>query len=112
MTISVRPAFFACGGLKAGTPLLMASMPVRAVLPVEKGVQDQEQRHRLDGGGAPSAKGWAVNEQTDHPNSPASWMYAQEENIDRHRHQGAGFLEAAQVDQGDDQQQDQRDHHR
>jgi hypothetical protein len=31
ITINVRPAFFDSGGRKTGTPLLIASMPVKAV---------------------------------------------------------------------------------
>ena len=38
ITIRVRPAFLDSGRWKAGTPLLMASMPVRAVHPVAEGV--------------------------------------------------------------------------
>ncbi len=36
MAISVRPAFLASGGRKDGTPLLIDSIPVKAVHPVEK----------------------------------------------------------------------------
>ena len=36
ITVRVFPAFLDSGGLKAGTPLLMASIPVRAVQPVAK----------------------------------------------------------------------------
>ena len=45
IAISVRPAFRASGGLKAGTPVAIASVPVRATAPRgERPQQDQDRR--------------------------------------------------------------------
>ena len=54
MTTSVLAAFFASGGLNAGTPLAIASVPVSATEPLANALQQQQdaeglgaQRHRL-----------------------------------------------------------------
>ena len=54
MTSRVRPAFFASGGLKTGTPLLIASMPVSAVQPVAKACSTRNSGQRLRRPAAPT----------------------------------------------------------
>jgi hypothetical protein len=51
MTINVMPAFLDSGRLNTGTPLLIASMPVKAVQPAAK-VQDQNGVKVTSGAGA------------------------------------------------------------
>ena len=57
ITISVRPAFFACGGWNAGTPLLIASIPVRAVQPVENVCRISSRVSGCTAAGATAASG-------------------------------------------------------
>ena len=52
MAIIVSPAFLGSGGLNAGTPLAMASVPVRATEPEANASQEQEQADRLSGPGS------------------------------------------------------------
>ena len=59
MTVSVLAAFFGSGGLKAGTPLAIASTPVSATDPPAKAFRS---RNKLSVSVAPgtSASGWAI----------------------------------------------------
>ena len=47
MAVSVVAAFLDSGGWKAGTPLAIASVPVRATDPLAKALQEQEDGQRL-----------------------------------------------------------------
>ena len=48
MTASVVAAFFASGGLNAGTPVAIASVPVRATAPAANARSSSRTRDRLD----------------------------------------------------------------
>ena len=50
MTVIVFAAFFASGGLNAGTPLAIASTPVRATEPAGEGLEQQQDAERLGPG--------------------------------------------------------------
>ena len=77
--ISVMPALRLRGSLKAVMPLEMASTPVSAVVPLAKGMQDQERRDRLH----------AVNglhrRRIDHRAQRARQV-AEQADADRHEH--------------------------
>ena len=47
MTISVRAAFWASGGLNAGTPVAIASVPVSATAPDGERAEQDQDRHVL-----------------------------------------------------------------
>ena len=51
MTINVIPAFLGSGFLKDGTPLLIDSMPVRAVQPAENACKTKNKLNGVTGGG-------------------------------------------------------------
>ena len=48
MTVRVVAAFFDSGGLNAGTPLAMASTPVRATEPLANASQEEQDGQRLE----------------------------------------------------------------
>ena len=48
MTASVVAAFFASGGLNAGTPVAIASVPVRATAPAANARRSSRIEQRLD----------------------------------------------------------------
>ena len=113
MIVIVFAAFFASGGLKAGTPLAIASTPVRATEPAANArrMQDDAQRlraegHQLVGGrlghGALAGRDPDDPQADDHEGEP-------NEQVGRDGEDVARLAEAAQVgdrDEGDRRERD------
>ena len=111
-TNSVRAAFFDCGRLNAFTPFAIASTPVSADAPDENASQDHEHAdrpgacgERVRDGCVRAATGRAAGEaRADHCVEP------EDEPVRRDREEDPGFLDAAEVHDGD--QRDRRERQR
>ena len=116
ITISVRAALRASGGLNAGTPVAIASVPVRATAPGERAQQDQD-RHVLRGlGGRGDDLGRrrrarvALEHDANEPHGDHQERRA-EEQVGRDREDVAGLPQAAQVAEGDQADREDGDLH-
>ena len=108
MMVRVRLAFFWVGSRKAMTPLLTASTPVMAVHPLAKTLASS-QRVSIDAltgrcGGATIGDGMAVGGEGADRSDDDDEQQGADEEVSGDEEGGAGVLDAAHVDEGEDEQ--------
>ena len=110
--ISVMAAFFASGGLNAGTPSEIASMPVSAVHPLANARRTRKTiSGPVSGGtsGRPGATGRLCPVRTRRtPDDQQAHAHAGEEEVRGQREDAARLADAAQVADGDQHEEDER----
>ena len=114
MIASVAAAFFACGRLKAGTPLEIASTPVSAVAPCENAFRRAKivipATRRAPCRSAPDT-GITLGQPPTHSTKPTSDQHedGDHEAVRGDREQRARLLRPPKVDQSDEHDEDQID---
>ena len=112
MAVIVLAAFLASGGLKAGTPLAIASTPVSATEPPAKALSRSRMPTASVPNGTASGRGAAVTTSPVRMRKKPMATIAQgqeHEQVGRDREDVAGLAQAAQVGDGDERDRDERD---